>query len=219
MSDSTDRITGPGSLLAAGEPVGEVTVSIGPKFLHLFSEQLYTSPNKAFEELISNSWDAGAGVVYIGIPADLASASTVLWVLDDGVSMDVESMRLLWAVGDDHKAREGWEASRGREQIGKFGIGKLATYVLANQLTYICKAPDGVVRAVSVDYRDILERGEEQELHVDPLPLSVRELDEAALVALLNELGLTRVAELLVDGRVARPEDDEGGCPIARRTW
>ncbi|MEA2189733.1 MAG: hypothetical protein QOK16_4744 [Solirubrobacteraceae bacterium] len=196
------------ALLAAGEAVDRVEVTIGPKFLQLFSEQLYTSPNKAFEELVSNSWDAGAGVVHIGIPDDLAADDAILWVLDDGVGMDVATMRLLWAVGDDHKARSDWDAPRGRDQIGKFGIGKLATFVLANQLTYICKAGDGVLRAVSVDYREILRRGDAQALHVEPLPLDVRTLSDHALTTLLDELGLVDVKALIDGGAVSRPEND-----------
>ena len=43
------------SLANEGKKVAEVKVQIGPQFLHLFSEQLYSSPNKAFEELVSNS--------------------------------------------------------------------------------------------------------------------------------------------------------------------
>ena len=39
---------------------GTVPVQIGPRFLELFSENLYSSPNKAFEELVANSWDASA---------------------------------------------------------------------------------------------------------------------------------------------------------------
>ncbi|HEY0086635.1 MAG TPA: hypothetical protein VGB65_12095, partial [Allosphingosinicella sp.] len=56
---------------AGGNKVAEVSVQIGPQFLHLFSEQLYSSPNKAFEELISNSWDADASQVYVHLPANL----------------------------------------------------------------------------------------------------------------------------------------------------
>ena len=59
------------ALRNAGEVDGSVNVQIGPRFLELFSENLYSSPNKAFEELVSNSWDAGASVVHVGIPASL----------------------------------------------------------------------------------------------------------------------------------------------------
>ncbi|HEV7566530.1 MAG TPA: ATP-binding protein [Microbacteriaceae bacterium] len=193
------------SLLSIGQESGRnVNINIGPKFLQLFSEQLYSSPNKAFEELVSNAWDAGATSVYIGIPEDLETApAPILWVLDNGISMDEAGLELLWAVGDDHKTRDDWERPRGREQIGKFGIGKLATYVLADELTYICKADDGVIRAISVDFRRILELAEsQQQLHMEPLPLAVREIAPADLSDLLKSLGLEEAAEILADGSV-----------------
>ena len=45
---------------STGEAVKEFPIEIGPRFLELFSENLYSSPNKAFEELVANSWDAEA---------------------------------------------------------------------------------------------------------------------------------------------------------------
>ena len=37
-----------------------IDVRISYRIIELFSEGLYSSPNKAVEELVSNSWDAGA---------------------------------------------------------------------------------------------------------------------------------------------------------------
>ena len=128
----------------------------GPKFLNLFSEHLYSSPNKAFEELISNSWDAGATAVYVHVPDSLSRPHATIWVLDNGESMDVDGFRALWAVATSTKRIS--PAPKSRKPIGKFGVGKLATYLLADQLTYICKAADGVVRTVTMDYRLIDNR-------------------------------------------------------------
>ena len=83
--------------------VTEVPVEIGPQFLNLFSEHLYSSPNKAFEELVSNSWDAGARHVYIRVPDELDDENAAIWVLDDGMSMDIAGFRLsgLWRLPAD----------------------------------------------------------------------------------------------------------------------
>jgi hypothetical protein len=70
-----------------------------------------------------------------------------------------------------------------RKNIGKFGIGKLATYLLCNELTYICKFSDGIIRIVTTDYRAIDEvRHKEGE----NLKLSVRVLDEKGLKSVLE---------------------------------
>jgi hypothetical protein len=186
-----------------GQPVGSVDVSIGPQFLQLFSEHLYSSPNKAFEELVANAWDAGASAVYIGMPEHLDQRQSAVWVLDNGESMDFEGIQLLWSVATSTKPAK----KSGRPQIGKFGIGKLSTFLLAHQLTYVCKAGDGVVRAVTMDYRRINEAGESQ-LHIEALPLTVRTLTETDLDGLLAEVS----DRLLIQGVIQRgvPQSNTG---------
>lgn len=199
---SGDNLT---PLVAGGKEVEEITVQIGPQFLELFSEHMYSSPNKAFEELVSNSWDAGATVVHIGLPANLDDASTAVWVLDNGVSMDVDGFRALWAVATSHKLPV--DPVTKRPQIGKFGIGKLATYLLAHQLTYICKAQDGITRAITMDYRTI-DSASPGQLHIDPIPLKVRELSDEELHQVLSPLADGATILNLLGRGVPRPAQD-----------
>ena len=214
MSDSPETLephSSPEAVTDVGTRVGEVSVSIGARFLQLFSEQLYTSPNKAFEELVSNSWDAGASLVHIGIPDDLSSDDVAVWVLDNGESMDLDGLKLLWAVADDHKTKPGWPRPAGRDQIGMFGIGKLATYVLADEVTYVCRDAAGVIRAVTVDYREIQKMGE-NELHVSAVPFAVRLIEDAELPGVLNAIDpalANLLAELVVTGRTVGDESDD----------
>lgn len=199
-------------LAGVGGPGGEVQLKIGPKFLELFSAQLYSSPNKAFEELVSNAWDAGAKVAYVGVPDGLTEKRSAIWVLDNGESMDLNGLRDLWNVAVSHKPLRG--SKWGRAQIGRFGIGKLATYLLANQLTYVCKAPDGVIRAVMVDYREI-DASSGTVGSEEPLSLVVKELtvDDLGQV-LLPFQGGDRI-KALIDAGVphvkTQESDDEFG--------
>jgi hypothetical protein len=199
----TTLLAGAPAIETVGQTVSEITVSIGPQFLELFSEHLYSSPNKTFEELVSNSWDAGASAVHIGMSPDLSADGAVVWVLDNGVSMDEDGLKALWAVASSIKRKS---AQSERPQIGKFGIGKLATYILADCLTYVCRASDGVVRAVTMDYRRIDEQ-KDKNLHIDPLPLEVRELDKTQLVQLLSALDS--------EGKIAELIENENGVPAA----
>lgn len=199
MAEAPEKVTTSGSV------VDTVTVQIGPQFLELFSEHMYRSPNKAFEELVSNSWDAGAQVVYIGIPPDLSEQSAAVWVLDNGVSMDVDGFKALWAVATSNKPLV--DPITKRPQIGKFGIGKLATYLLAHQLTYVCKASDGVVRAISMDYRRI--EASPGTLHIDPIPLEVRQLTEEEVKELLADIkDGPKILELINAGVPRPPQED-----------
>jgi len=133
----------PADFIDGGDTVDQVPVRISYGIIERFSEGLYSSPNKAFEELVSNAYDAGAQRVWIELPDDLSAASSTIVVLDDGVSMDVAGLKELWQIGESPKRDGGPKGGErvvdGRLPIGKFGIGKLATFVLATKLTYICR--------------------------------------------------------------------------------
>lgn len=47
-------------LLNLGTTIDNISVTISYRIIELFSAGLYSSPNKAFEELICNSYDAFA---------------------------------------------------------------------------------------------------------------------------------------------------------------
>ena len=180
----------------AGEEVKQFAIEISPRFLELFSENLYSSPNKTFEELVANSWDANATAAYISIPDDLKSESACIWVLDNGTSMDVAGLETLWTITSDHKRRV---ENPKRPQIGKFGIGKLATYILASEITFVCKAADGKIRTVPVNYRDIEEL--QGVWRPDQVPLTVREISEAELQDILSTIQDSgRILDLISQG-------------------
>lgn len=188
-------------LLTAGKVVDNINVEIGVRFLEHFSEQLYSSPHKAFEELISNSWDAGAKSVFVEFPDDLDIPDAAIWVLDDGASMDAAGLHDLWKVAYSPKENE--RTAYGRPVIGKFGIGKLATYVLANNLTFLCKASDGVIRIVTMDYTAINTDGS-QLIEQLSLPLRQITMDEVEKVLETTTTGKSML-ELIKSG-VPAPE-------------
>lgn len=134
-----------------GHEQSQIEVRISYRIIQLFSEGLYSSPHKAIEELVSNSFDAGATNVHVILPADLGSEDAAITVVDDGVGMDEEGLNEHWLIGVSRKRTTSRVQPKGRKQIGKFGIGKLATYVLANRLTHVCKVK-GTYYSTSMDY-------------------------------------------------------------------
>lgn len=199
-----------------GKVKKEFPVSISTRFLEHFSEQLYSSPNKAFEELIANAWDANARSAYVYLPVDPNADGATIFVLDDGVSMDEGGLEDLWKVAYSKKVEQE-ETASGRAVIGKFGIGKLATYVLAEKLTYICKSSDGVIRAVTMDY-SALGEGSKQLIGHD-VQLKLRELTSAELDQLLESTNDgVKVKQLITEGIPAPKkspdwENEFGGKP------
>jgi len=137
---------------------GYVLVDISYDIIRQFSAQLYTNPRKAIEELVCNSYDAGATECHIKLPKDRTDA---LVVLDNGESMDFEGLKNLWSVAKSPKQpdAQGRRVDNRRMQIGKFGVGKLAAYALGKRLTHVATIK-GETRVVSVGEGEIKARGD-----------------------------------------------------------
>jgi hypothetical protein len=160
----------------AGRETEKIDVRLSYGIVRLFSEGLYASPNKAVEELVANSFDAGALRVAVLLPADFHEQGATIAVVDDGEGMDSSGLKTHWLIGKSLK-RALQERPRGRQQIGKFGIGKLATYVLANRLTHISKK-GGKYYSTSMNFKDVDERGDEEVEPKSPIRIVLRELTE-----------------------------------------
>ena len=161
---------------ALGDQTDTIEVRLSYRIVELFSEGLYTSPNKAVEELVANSFDAGALKVHVLLSSNLHDQDATIAVFDDGEGMDREGLKRHWLIGTSNK-RKLSALPRGRQQIGKFGIGKLATYVLANRLTHISKC-GGKYYSTSMNYGTIDKRVDQEIEPKAPITLAVRELTE-----------------------------------------
>jgi hypothetical protein len=184
------------ALLTVGTKTAEIPVAISYRIIELFSAGLYSSPHKALEELVTNGYDAGADRVDLVMPPDIRELRALIWVIDNGASMDLDGLVQLWRIAASNKRNS--DHSSPRPPIGRFGIGKLATYVLASHLTYLCKK-DGVCRAVSMDFDSIPhdDISPATEMH-----LAVRQLDATDVAQLLEPMrsldgGVTVINSLL----------------------
>lgn len=138
------------------EKVGDpVEVALTNELVHLLSDQLYQTPIKAIEELVVNSYDADASQCRIYVPNTDDQTPEFVIVFDDGIGMDKEGLTNLWQIGRSNKRDKEIQSKRDRKQIGKFGIGKLATYTIANRLTYITKTNNKIL-SVAIDFKQFL---------------------------------------------------------------
>jgi hypothetical protein len=166
--------------------------------------------------LISNGWDAGADTVEVVVPTDLEDEAATLCVLDNGSSMDEDGLRQLWRIAFSPKTAE--PIANGRPVIGKFGIGKLATYVLANKLTYICRAADGKVRRVTMDFGNVDKNADPTEDRlISDMELEVYELTDGEVAEALASISDgERLADIIKAGipkPVIASEADEFRSP------
>ena len=168
-----------------GREDGTIDVKISYRIIQLFSEGLYSSPNKAVEELVTNSFDAGATDVHIVLSSDLRSDDASIAVLDNGVGMDRAGLERHWLIGESDKREKNYKSPLKRNQIGQFGIGKLATYVLANRLTHISKV-GGKYYSTSMDFTRI-EHNKPKGIHVEKkVFIPFRELSNAEAMTAVN---------------------------------
>ncbi|WP_147587210.1 ATP-binding protein [Halorubrum lipolyticum] len=134
--------------------VEDINIDINFRIIDQFSSQLYDNPRRAIEELVCNSYDAGAEECYISTPTD---SSDRLFVLDNGESMDMEGIKWLWRVAESRKAGTHSREEHNRQQIGKFGVGKLAAFALGERLTYLA-TKNGKTRVISVDQNELKDQ-------------------------------------------------------------
>lgn len=189
------------ALAEASDPEEDVNVEVAYEVIRLLSSQLYSSPLKAVEELVVNSWDADAAACYVYVPdaEELAAPTpqTAVAVLDNGHGMTVDELRSLWHVGMSEKREEKWKARANRQQIGKFGIGKLASYVLARRVTYITRpAKTEPPRGVTIDFEDF-RTATDHDGNVKPIDVRMLRVDhvdkllaDESITGLLGKLGV-----------------------------
>jgi len=85
-------------LYRTGNQISSIDVRISYRIIQLFSEGLYSSANKAIEELVSNSFDAGATNVHAIVSPDLLAADASIAVIDDGIGMDEAGLKEHWLI-------------------------------------------------------------------------------------------------------------------------
>ena len=137
-----------------GRVVDNVVLEVDYQIIEHFSEHLYDSPNKAVEELVANGFDAFATEARVFVPGPYVSNRVMVW--DNGQSMGIEGLKKLWWIAKSPK--EGDRIVRlddqERKLIGKFGIGKLASYSVGNVISHLCRH-QGEFYLVCVDYQKV----------------------------------------------------------------
>ena len=89
-----------------GSHRGELQVRLSNQLIHLLSEQMYSSPVKAMEELVVNAYDADASVCRIGFIDGEKPEEGAIVIFDDGTGMDYAGLEQLWHVGQSAKVIE-----------------------------------------------------------------------------------------------------------------
>lgn len=108
------------------------SMKVGSQILELLSSGIYSSPENAFKELISNAFDADARDVKISVARDFNS----ILVHDTGEGMDYKDFDDNFTVISRSSKREEGELSKvlHRPLIGKIGIGFIAVAEICDKI-------------------------------------------------------------------------------------
>jgi hypothetical protein len=122
-------------------PVKEIPLSItvlGRTLEHL-GVQMYKRRDTAIAELVANCWDAGAEKVEIFVPEreEYDQTTSNVTIMDDGSGMDGDQIQKEYLVIGRNRRQAGGTGAKGRPVMGRKGIGKLAGFGLASDMTVL----------------------------------------------------------------------------------
>lgn len=117
------------------EKIGEEQkgkIKVGSQIINQLSKNIYSSPEMALKELISNAFDADAEKVTI----DTKSKPNCIVIRDDGTGMDYKSFDENFTVISRSPKTDGNQKTPifGRPVIGRLGIGFIAVAELCNTM-------------------------------------------------------------------------------------
>lgn len=113
---------------------------------------LYTNTPAVLTEIVSNAWDADATEVYI----DVDTENSTITIADNGHGMNADDVeRKFLNVGYARRDDNRKKSPSGRNVMGRKGIGKLAMFSLADEVSVFTKTEDDEVVALKVNVPDL----------------------------------------------------------------
>lgn len=126
------------------------------RLVSILGEHLISDQAVGLIELVKNSYDADATEVDIEIRGLALPEETVVTIVDNGIGMTVDDVRLKWlSPAIDHKERDKQENRRtnlNRLPIGEKGVGRFAVHQLGRRLELVTRSAGHLEVSVSVDW-------------------------------------------------------------------
>ncbi len=106
-------------------------LSISMSVLEDLGINLYGNVPAVLAEVVANAWDADANLVEINYDAQTRQIT----IIDDGIGMTRKEMQDFYLTVGHKRRREGRTITpRGRQPMGRKGIGKLSLFSIANKV-------------------------------------------------------------------------------------
>lgn len=118
--------------------------------------RLYQTLPPVISELVSNAWDADAGLVEIEIPTGPINSKSKISVKDNGMGMSKEDLNKKYLfVGRCRRENGPIEFTpKGRKVMGRKGIGKLSVFGVTDKVT-VESRKDKKINAFTMSLNDI----------------------------------------------------------------
>lgn len=164
---------------------------------------LYSNTPAVLTEIVANAWDADAENVNITLSSD------EITITDDGHGMDYDSLQKKFlTVGYARRLNGESHTPNGRQCMGRKGIGKLAMFSLANEITLASKTIDSNINGFSVNVENLEKTiSARTPYHPDPLPtpspIVIEKQGTTIQLKTLNK-NLTHATENFLRRRIAR---------------
>ena len=131
----------------------ELVMTISLNALEHLGINLYSNIPAVLSEIVANAWDADADTVKVKID----KAAEMITIEDDGTGMDRDGVidRFL-TVGFKRREKLGSKTAKGRDPMGRKGIGKLSIFSIA-QVAEVYTIVDGQKTAFRMD-RDVIRK-------------------------------------------------------------
>ncbi|MGR5214709.1 BbrUII/HgiDII family restriction enzyme [Vibrio harveyi] len=167
------------------------TMTISLNVLKHLGINLYSSVPAVITEAVANAWDADANEVII--TAEKEDNSII--ILDDGDGMTLEDInKRFLEVGHDRRESGFGRTLRGRNVMGRKGLGKLSLFSIAQKIEVYTKK-DGQEHAFVLDYPRIVQAIEgaiEGDYHPEPIKFSPPQSFEKGTLIHVKELNKKR---------------------------
>jgi len=149
----------PAAPVASPSPFS-LEMKFDPRTVEHLGVRMYSTLPPALAELISNAYDADAGLVTIKL-SEISGVPASVSIFDDGCGMSLEDINNKFLIIGRNRRQQGGDGSTvkfGRLPTGKKGLGKLAIFGLAKTIE-VTTCKEGMKNKFKLDWNDLMASG------------------------------------------------------------
>ncbi|TSA26061.1 hypothetical protein D4R71_04360 [bacterium] len=166
-------------------------IKFAGRFIDLLGHQMYGGPVPSIAEFIANSWDADAKKVEIKIPEDVTKPDAEIIIRDFGEGMSFDEINEYYlTIGYERRLSRGERTTSERLVMGRKGIGKLAGFGIAEDIT-IRSIKNGYLTQFNMNYEVLKSKNQMEGYEFSP-DIDEETDEETGVYVILKNLKIQR---------------------------